>query len=241
MNRGILTFAMILLFVVSSLAQVNMAREKGFRYYSVWNPDSTLFYLVPLYRASPQDDSLGLAVAEASLWKKDYKTATGVVTSLANPESPDALRVKGLLFEQAGRLKEALELYNRAIPRLLKPWGTMERKAQVLAWSGKVEEAKAVIREVILSKAVSEGLRLRSQLHLALWTAWGKELDQAISMTEAVLQKASKHVDALMLLAQLEEWKGEYRKAKEYYGKVLVVEPSHADARLRLGKLQWVK
>lgn len=238
----ILTFWAILLFTATqSFSQDPNARVKGMRYYAEWNPDSTLHYLVPLYRANPQDDSLGLAVAEASLWKKDYKTATGTISNLVQPEAPDALRVKGLLFEQAGRLAEALELYNKAIPKLTKPWGTMERKAQVLAWLGKTEEAKSLIAEVIASKKVSEGLRLRASLHLALWTAWGKDLDQALAMTQAVLQKNPKHVDALMLLAQLQEWKGEYRKAKEAYGKVLVLEPNHADARLKLGKLQWVE
>lgn len=222
-------------------AQTNLNRDKGLRFYAEWNADSTLHYLIPLYKKNQKDDSLGLAIAEASLWRKDYKTATTVIANLQQPESGHAWRVRGLLYEQVGRFPESLAAYEKAIPLLAQPWGTMERQAQVLAWTGKRNEAKKIIHVILSSQEISDGLRSRSELHLALWTAWNKDLDQSIRIIQGVLQREPKHVDALMQLAQVYEWKGDYKAAKGLYGKVLEVQPNHGEARLKLGRLQWVQ
>src|SRR6185369_6462746 len=121
--------------------------------------DPTLTALVPIYRAHPEDDQVALAVAEASLWKKDYKTAVTVVGQLRSPDAPEALRVRGMVFEQVGRLPEALALYDLAIPKLPLPYGTMERKAQVLSWLKRFDEAAAQYKQVIDSPKASLGLR----------------------------------------------------------------------------------
>jgi tetratricopeptide (TPR) repeat protein len=216
-------------------------RRQGFQYYSEWNADSTLSYLLPIYWAHPEEDSVAIAVAEASLWKKDFRTATQVITHLRNSESPEALRVKGLLFEQAGRLNEALQLYDKAIPRLLKPWGTMERRAQVLAWLGRVPEAKAQVQKVLKAKEPSEGLRIRCLLDLALWTAWDKDLSGSILLIKQALALDGKSIEALLQLGQVYEWQGNFSQAKKTYGRVLNLNDRHAEARLRLDKLQWVE
>lgn len=232
----------IILFAASVLVAQNQTDlTNGFRFYTEWNADSTLHYLVPLYQKNPGIDSVGLAIAEASLWKKDFKTATTVIANLQKPESAESWRVRGLLYEQVGRLAEALVAYDKAIPFLKQPWGTMERKAQVLAWSGKRNEAKNLIQKVLASPEISMGLRSRSELHLALWLAWDKDLDQSIKLIERILQREPNHVEAMMQLAQVFEWKGNYKGAKHLFGKVLEVQPSHGEARLKLGRLQWVQ
>lgn len=217
------------------------SRRQGFQYYSDWNADSTLFYLLPIYRAHPEEDSVAIAVAEASLWKKDFRTATQVITNLRNSEKPEALRVKGLLFEQAGRLDEALQLYDKAIPGLLKPWGTMERKAQVLAWLGRIPEAKAQAEKILKAKEPSKGLRIRCLLDLALWTAWEKDLSGSVLLINQALALDGKSIEALLQLGQVYEWQGDFSQAKKTYGRVLNINDRHAEARLRLDKLQWVK
>jgi hypothetical protein len=49
-------------------------RYRGLFHLGLGDADAALRHLVPVYRKSPHDDSLALAVAEASLWKKDYRT-----------------------------------------------------------------------------------------------------------------------------------------------------------------------
>jgi|GEM_PF-2105912 len=217
------------------------SRRQGFQYYSEWNADSTLFYLLPLYRAHPEEDSVAIAVAEASLWKKDFRTATQVINNLRHSDSPEAFRIKGLLFEQAGRLTEALEIYDKAIPRHPQPWGTMERRAQVLAWLGRVPEAKAQVQKVLGAKEPSKGLRVRCLLDLALWTAWDKDLSGSVKLLEQTLALDGKSIEALLQLGQVYEWQGDFPQAKKTYGRVLNLNDRHAEARLRLDKLQWVK
>ena len=240
---------LISLFLLSILVLISWSwgenrensRREGFQYYAAWNADSTLFYLLPLYRAHPVEDSVAIAVAEASLWKKDFRTATQVITNLRHSESPEALRVKGLLFEQAGRLDEALQLYDKVIPRHPQPWGTMERRAQVLAWLGRVPEAKTQVQKVLVAKEPSKGLRIRCLLDLALWTAWEKDLPGSVKLLEQALALDGKSIEALLQLGQVYEWQGDFPQAKKTYGRVLNLNDRHAEARLRLDKLQWVK
>jgi tetratricopeptide (TPR) repeat protein len=216
------------------------ARYGGLFHFGLAEPDPTLQALVPVYRVHPEDDVVGLAVAEASLWKKDYRTATTVVSQLRAPEAPEALRVRGLLYEQAGRFPEALALYDKAIPRLPRPYGTMERKGQVLSWMKRFEEAAATYQKIVASPQASLGLRARCRVRLAELTAWRKDLDGALAQLKALLIEEPRLVDALLLQGQILEWKGEFAAAKRTYSRVLAIDAGSAEARLRLDKLLWV-
>lgn len=216
-------------------------RYRGLFHHGLAEPDLTLQVLVPIYRIRPDDDTVALAVAEASLWKKDYKTAATVIGQLEAPEAPEALRVRGLLFEQAGRFAEAIDLYTRAIPRLALPFGTMERKAQVLSWQKRFDEAAALFEQVVASKQASPILRLRCRVRLAELAAWRKDLDGALVQLRKLLEEEPRQTDALLLEGQILEWKGEFGAAKRSYSRILAVDSAHAEARLRLNKLLWVK
>ena len=216
-------------------------RYRGLYHHGLSEPDATLADLVPLYRAHPTDDTVALAVAEASLWKKDYKTAVSVVGQLQAPDAPEALRVRGMVFEQVGRLPEALDLYDKAIPRLPRPWGTMERKAQVLSWMKRFDEAAATYQKVIDSKEASLGLRQRCRVRLAELTAWKKDFDGALAQLHKLLAEAPRSTDALLLEGQIREWQGQFADAKQIYSRVLAIDAGNAEARLRLNKLLWVK
>jgi tetratricopeptide (TPR) repeat protein len=216
-------------------------RWRGLMHHGLAQPDATLQALVPVYRARPTDDTVALAVAEASLWKKDYKTAVTVVGHLQAPDAPEALRVRGMVFEQAGRFAEALELYERAIPRLAAPWATLERKAQVLSWQKRFGESEAIYRQVVASPKADPRLRLRCRVRLAELTAWQKDLDGALGQLEKVLAEDPRATEALLLQGQILEWKGEFAAAKRSYSRILALEAGHAEARLRLDKLLWVR
>jgi tetratricopeptide (TPR) repeat protein len=217
------------------------ARYRGLFHHGLAQPEPTLKHLLPVYRAHPSDDTVALAVAEASLWKKDYRTAVTIIGQLQAPDAAEALRVRGMVFEQAGRLPEALALYERALPKLALPWGTMERKAQVLSWLKRFDESAVTYGQVIDSKQASLGLKQRCRVRLAELTAWKKDLDGALAQLDRLLAEEPKLTDALLLKGQLLEWKGEYPPAKQTYSRILEIDSSHAEARLRLGRLLWVK
>jgi tetratricopeptide (TPR) repeat protein len=216
-------------------------RYRGLLHHGLAEPDPALRYLVPVYRADPSDDTVALAVTEASLWKKDYKTAVSVVGQLREPEAPEALRVRGMVFEQVGRLSEALALYERAIPKLALPWGTLERKAQVLSWQKRFDEAAATYNQVVASPQASAGLKLRCRVRLAELTAWKKDLDGALAQLRKLLGEEPRSTEALLLGGQILEWKGDFAGAKRSYSRILALDGGHAEARLRLDKLLWVK
>jgi tetratricopeptide (TPR) repeat protein len=216
-------------------------RYRGLFHHGLAQPGPALQYLLPVYRANPGDDTVALALAETSLWKKDYKTATTVLGQLQSAEAPEALRVRALLFEQAGRLPEALNLYDRAIPQLKQPWGAMERKAQVQSWLKRFDEAGATYAKVIGSRQASLGLRQRCRVRQAELTAWKKDLDGALGQLAVLLKEDPRLTDALLLNGQILEWKGDFAGAKQSYSRILAVDATHAEARLRLDKLLWVK
>jgi tetratricopeptide (TPR) repeat protein len=216
-------------------------RYRGLFHHGLAQPDDALRYLMPVYRARPQDEVVALAVAEASLWKKDYKTAVTIVGQLREPEAADALRVRGMVFEQAGRLKEALELYERAIPKLALPWGAMERKAQVLSWLKRFDEAASTYAKVVASKEASVELRRRCRVRMAEIAAWKKDFDAALSQLAKLLAEEPRLTDALLLKGQILEWQGEFAEAKRAYSRILEIDAGHGEARLRLNKLLWVR
>jgi tetratricopeptide (TPR) repeat protein len=217
------------------------ARYRGLFNHGLGRPDETLRDLVPVYRAQPKDDAVALAVAEASLWKKDYKTATSVLGGLQAPDEPDALRVRGMLFEQAGRLPEAVELYDRAIPRLRAPWEVMERRAQVLSWMKRFDDARVAFTQIADDPRAELALRRRSRVRLAELSAWNKDLDGALAQVTALLREAPGQIDALLLEGQVLEWQGRFGEAKQVYSRILAADGGNAPARLRLNKLLWVK
>jgi tetratricopeptide (TPR) repeat protein len=217
------------------------ARYQGLFHHGLADPDRTIELLVPVYRAHPEDDEVAVAVAEASLWKKDYKTAVTVLGQLKAPEAPEALRVRGLMFEQAGRLPEALQMYEKALPQLPLPWGTLERKAQVLSWLKRFPESAATYTRVVESKQASLGLRQRCRVRLAELRAWQKDFDGALAQLGRLLDEEPRQVEALLLRGQILEWQGNFVEAKHSYSRVLAVDSGQAEARLRLNKLLWVK
>jgi len=222
-------------------SSVEHDRYRGLFHHGLGQPDRVLQYLVAVHRARPADDAVALALAEASLWKKDYRTALTLVDHLQAKDAPEALRVRGMVLEQAGRLSEALALYERAIPRLPRPWGAIERKAQVLSWLKRFAEATATYAKVVASREASIELRRRCRVRMAEITAWQKDFTGALAQLEAVLAEEPRVVDALLLRGQILEWQGEFAEAKRAYSRVLAIDAEHRQARLRLDKLLWVQ
>lgn len=216
-------------------------RYRGLCHHGLGEADATLEHLVPVYRADPSDDRVALAIAEASLWKQDVKTAQGVVAALRVPEAPEALPVRGLLLEQSGQLDAAIALYERSIPRLEQPWSILERQAQALSWLRRFDAALATYARVAGDPAASPEQRLRCRVRMAEIAAWQRDLDGALAQLRSIASDAPERVDALLLQGQIQEWQGDFIGAKHSYSRILSADADQADARSRLGRLLWVE
>jgi tetratricopeptide (TPR) repeat protein len=132
-------------------------------------------------------------------------------------------------------------LYERAIPQLPQPWGALERKAQVLSWLKRFDESAATYQKVVASKEASIELRRRCRVRLAELRAWQKDFDGALAQLAKLLEEEPRLVEALLLRGQILEWKGEFAGAKQTYSRILAIDSTQAEARLRLNKLLWVQ
>lgn len=224
----------------ASDAERERARSQGLAQAALGEHARALEVLVPVYQARPDDD-VALAIAEASLEKRDFRTAETVLRALAAPDAPNALRVRGLLHEQANQLNEALALYERALPGLAQPLATLERRARVLGWLARFDESHAAYAALAANEAASVGLRQRCRVRMAELTAWKKDLDGALAQLRQLLTEDPKLADALLLQGQILEWQGRYADAKQSYSSLLAFDAANAEARLRLDKLLWVK
>ena len=220
---------------------IDGARTTGFERFERGEYAGALQLLAAVYRARPEDDAVALAVAEASLRTRDLRTAEVVIAALRQPDAPKALRVRALLFEHAGRLPEAVALYERAIAGLPEPQLAIEARAKVLSWLERFDAAAAGYESLIADERVSTEQKRRVRVRLAELTAWRKDLDGALAQLAAVLAEQPGRADALLLQGQILEWQGRYAEAKRSYSTLLAADASHAEARLRLDKLLWVR
>jgi tetratricopeptide (TPR) repeat protein len=216
-------------------------RLLGLVHHALYRPDSTLAVLGPLHRAGSADSRVVFALAEAFLWKKDYRNAQALLDAWPGKDDLGYLRVLATQMELVNRHGEALAIWDEVIGRDPRPWGAMERKAIVLSWTKRFDESQALFAKVASSNAASAPLRLRCQVRRAEVMAWSKDLEGALKELRGVLASHPDHVEASLLRGQILEWLGRYPEAKATYTAVLQKRPDLASARLRLEKLGWVK
>lgn len=217
------------------------ARLLGLVHHALYQPDSVLRVLGPVFKEGKADDRVVFALAEAFLWKKDYRDAQAILDPFPRKDELGYLRVQATQMELVNRHAEALEIWDRVIARDPRPWGAMERKAILLSWMKRFDLSQELFAKVASSKAVSAPLRLRCLVRRAEVLAWNKDLDGSLKALQEILASHPDHVDALLLRGQVLEWLGRYPEAKATYTALLQKHPDHAAARLRLEKLGWVK
>jgi tetratricopeptide (TPR) repeat protein len=138
-------------------------------------------------------------------------------------------------------LPEALALYERAIPQLARPEPAVEARARVLSWLGRFDEAATGYGALVDNAHASVEQKRRCRVRIAELTAWKKDLDGALGQLAGVLTEDPARADALLLQGQILEWQGRYADAKRSYSALLAADANHAEARLRLDKLLWVR
>lgn len=216
-------------------------RLLGLVHHGAYRPDSVLAVLGPLHKAGEADDRVVLALAEAFLWKKDYRNAQALLDGFPRKEDLAYLRVQATQMELVNRHADALAIWDRVIARDPRPWGAMERKAIVLSWTKRFEESVALFSKVIDAPKASEPLRLRCRVRRAEVQAWNRDLDGALLGLRQILASRPDHAEAALLQGQVFEWQGRFPEAKATYTALLQKRPDHAGARLKLERLGWVE
>lgn len=215
-------------------------KYKGQIYYGLYNPDSAIYYLEKTYRNGIQDDATIIAFSQALLWKKNFKDASSLLKQVQDKSDLDYLKVRANQHELLGELKDALKIYEKVIPAEELPYGTMERKAILLSWMKKFDASIALFDKIIDTEIVSEPLRVRCLVKKAEVIAWKKDFDTSIEILDAVVEEHPKNTAARFVKAQIFEWLGKYKDAKNLYKDILLVDKENVEAKWKLEKLLWV-
>lgn len=225
----------------STIDKMDYNKYKGFIYYELYNPDSTVYYLEKFYRNNNQDDDVSIKLSQALLWKKNFKDASTILEQVKNKNNLEYLKVLASKNELLGDYKQAVILYDQVIKKEKLPYGTMERKAILLSWMKQFDASVDLFDKIIKTKIVSEPLRTRCKIKKAEVLSWKNEFDEAIIILDDLLKNYEKNIPARFVKAQILEWMGEYKEAKDLYKEVLLIDPKNNESKLKLEKLLWVK
>ena len=216
-------------------------KTKGLIYHDLYAPDSTVFYLKKAFEKGLHDDGLLTALAEAFLWKKDFRSAKDVMESVKDKGSASFLKVTARKHEILGEFGDAVKAYDQAIALEKLPYGTMERKAIILSWMKKFPESIAQFDAILNVKVVSRPLKIRCMIRKAEVQSWQNQFDLALAGLNKALVMDKQNIDARLVKAKVLEWKGDFKSAKPIYVEILKMQPTNDQAKLRLEKLAWVE
>lgn len=216
-------------------------RIRGIGYHGLFKSDSAIAQLKAAFEAGLKDDGVRLPLAEAFLWKKDFRNAALVMDGIKNRTSADYFKLVARKHEILGDMEEAVKLYDKAIALEKLPYGTLERKAIVLSWMKRFDESIAVFDAILKVKVVSRPLKVRCLVRKAEVMSWKGELDPALAQLQRALALDKGNLEARFVKGRILEWKGDYQAAKAVYKDVLSLSPGQEQAKLKLDKLSWVE
>jgi tetratricopeptide (TPR) repeat protein len=216
-------------------------KARGIAFHGLYQPDSAIHSLRLAHEGGLKDDEVLLPLAEALLWKKDFRAASEVADAVKAKEGAGYLKVMARKHEILGELDQAVAHYDKAIALEKLPYGTLERKAMVLSWMKKFDESIAIYDGILKEKVVSQGLKVRCLIRKAEVMSWKNEFDPALAELDKALAKDRKNLEARLVKGRILEWKGEYKPAKALYAEILALAPDNEQAKLRLEKLSWVQ
>lgn len=222
-------------------SKVQDARLRGLICHGSYQADSTLAILGPLQRAGSRDPRVLLALADAFLWKKDFRNAEMLLESCPAKESVPYLKTSASLLESTRRIEEAIAMWDRVIARDPLPWEAMERKAIALGWLKRFGPSIELLDRIIAAPPVSAPQRLRARTKRAETLAWMKEFDKALDEIGRIKATHPDHVPGLLLEGSIREWQGRFVEAKSIYSTILQTTPHQSEALARMENLEWVK
>lgn len=223
------------------LQPADIAFYKGVIYHAQYKADSALVYLERAYRNNMRTDEVLLKLAQAMLWKQNFKDSKPILEQVQDKSSIDYKKTVALRYQVLGDFEKAVKVYDEVIPLENLPYGTMEKKAILLSWMKKFDESIKLMDYIINTKIVSEPLRIRALIHKATVISWKKDFKTPMTILDDVLVRDPKNIQARFVKAEIFEWQGKYKEAKDIYKDVLLIGPENVMAKWKLEKLLWVK
>jgi len=139
------------------------------------------------------------------------------------------------LLSYVKRYDESLVEYGKVLaekPELVKAKAEM---ARVLIWSGKTEEAKAILDAIAPDQLSSEDRLLQADLF-----AMRKEYGKAESIYRELLQASPENQTIQLRLAEVLSWTKRYAESLKLYEKLVVALPNDVQLRRRYAQtLSW--
>jgi tetratricopeptide (TPR) repeat protein len=139
------------------------------------------------------------------------------------------------LLSYVKRYDESLVEYGKVLaeqPALVEPKAEM---ARVLMWSGKTEEAKAILDAIAPDQLSGEDRLLQADLF-----AMRKEYGKAESLYRELLQASPDNQAIQLRLAEVLSWTKRYAESIKLYEKLVVASPNDVQLRRRYAQtLSW--
>ncbi len=222
-------------------ASDSLSRRKGLAFHALYEPDSAIHHLKAAQQSGLTDDAVLIPLAEALLWKKDFRNAAPLLERVKDKSSNEYQKALARRHEILGEFDAALKIYDAVIPKEKLPWGSMERKALILGWQKRFDESIALFTRVIDSKVASAPQKIRCRIQRAEVIAWTKDFNRALKDLDETLKSDPKSIDARMLKGRVLEWTGDYKGARTVYAEAVQLDPENGPAKLRLEKVEWAK
>lgn len=193
---------------------------------------AALDYYQKAYALDPKNPYSLYGIPTAlSILKRYPEAIAGYKRFLASYSNhPKALRGLADAYTFSGQFEEAAALNARIVASNPKDFGAALQAAQVLAWSKKYEESGRFYR-MALAVQPNNGV---------VWTEYAETLSYA--KDERAREAFGRALDlnphsqrAMLGLANLLSWSGDYATAVPYYGEVLKADPNNLKARIALG------
>jgi tetratricopeptide (TPR) repeat protein len=190
---------------------------------------------------SDKNDGFLINASQQLLWKKNYKDASPLLDQVKDKSNLEYLKVLAQKHELLGDYQSAISIYDQIIQKKKNQYEAMERKAILLSWMKQFDESINLLSKIIKIQKVSEPQRIRCKVKKAEILSWKKDFNGAIKILDAILKKDVKNVPARFVKAQIYEWIGKFKEAKNLYKEVLLIDPENNQAKLKSEKLLWVK
>ncbi|MDZ4179902.1 MAG: tetratricopeptide repeat protein [Coriobacteriia bacterium] len=177
----------------------------------------------------------GALMGNDSVTPQDYAIEDWESAVASEPDNPENLLALGYSYQQAGRLEEALELYDSVLVLDTDNSGAMYNKGVVLLELGRAKDAEAVLWD-LLEMAPDHVLAAKA---LGEYYVAKKHYKSALVALEPVIAARPEYADLQYLAGYSCEQLGLRDPAVNYYRGALKYNPGHpgsSDGLARLGE-----
>lgn len=195
--------------------------------------EKALSALLELEKTRPQDVSLKLKIAQINYRLKDYQSAIDRFKKILElePKSDKIIYYLGVLYEEAGRLNDALTMFEKVPPKSGLYKDARLRLAYNYKQAGDIKRSKGILHEAVRkSPKTPEFYQYLSGMLEA-----EKDYEGAIKVLERAVRVFPDNYKVYYAIGVLYDKMDDTESAIEWMRKVLTVDPKNASAMNYIG------